>query len=151
MSEELKPCPCCNSKAAIHDGGKGLLKFVYCTKCDLATNAFSRTSDAIDVWNNRPPQFTLITPESMPEIGVPCIVIAEGRVGYCKLNENKTWIGVQTGASHHDKNITHYQTIELRDTIEETHNIGYMAINPIAVEMCVTLKKTLKKLDKPKN
>jgi len=51
----LKPC-CCGGKAAIHTDdsiGNNINHFVYCTKCDIATNSMCSLEDAINIWNTR--------------------------------------------------------------------------------------------------
>lgn len=55
---KLKPCPCCNGKAATH---KDIASFVYdkyfykayCTKCGLTTQSHMSLEDAIKAWNRR--------------------------------------------------------------------------------------------------
>lgn len=58
MSEELKPCPCCESESHLSnysdDFRKGTVYSVWCSKCGLHTKDYSKKEEAIKAWNNRP-------------------------------------------------------------------------------------------------
>lgn len=64
MTEELKPCPCCNSDARLHtEKGKAgkvcisswFRQYAYCKnkKCGLRTTVFKRPNLATTAWNTR--------------------------------------------------------------------------------------------------
>lgn len=53
---ELKPCPCCGGGADVHTDdsiGISITYFVYCIKCDMATNSMTHRVDVVKIWNAR--------------------------------------------------------------------------------------------------
>lgn len=57
INNQLKPCPFCGGKAAIHKGYRGIL-FIKCIKCGSLTSFDNdicnvTCNKAIDYWNRR--------------------------------------------------------------------------------------------------
>lgn len=52
MSDELKPCPFCGSKAILDETNEYEV-FVGCYNCYAHTGLYCYKQDAIDVWNSR--------------------------------------------------------------------------------------------------
>ena len=66
MSEDLKPCPCCESESHLSeysdDFRRGTVYSIWCSKCGLHTKDYSRKEEAIKAWHNRPSPWHTGTP-----------------------------------------------------------------------------------------
>ena len=59
MTDELKPCPCCDNEATLLPHWAGKVRFyVQCDNdgCGLRNNSFGTEHDAITAWNTRKEQ-----------------------------------------------------------------------------------------------
>ncbi len=52
MSEKLKPCPFCGSKAYLIVNKKNGKAVALCRKCPTETNIFPNIRKAVEAWNN---------------------------------------------------------------------------------------------------